>query len=400
MKKALVATTTFPRWSNDSTPSFVFDLSRLISKKGYEVVIIAPHHAGSKKSEKIGKIKVKRFSYFFPAKLQRLCYDGGILPNIKKSFLAKIQVPFLMVSQYFSTKNLIKKEKFDVLHAHWIFPSGFLCTLLSKKYKIPLLLTIHGSDIFALRNIFFRWIQNFTLKHSSFVTVNSSATEMEIKRRFPNIDKIYKIPMGVDFSKFRKRKAIMGSYKGKKIILFVGRLSKQKGIEYLIKAMPNVIKKVKNAKLLIIGEGQTKPELERLKNEVNLKDSIEFLGSQPREKLIDYYNLSDVVVLPALSDKTGTEGLGLVLLEAMATKTAVIGSNIGGIKDIIEDNKTGLRVEQKNPDSLAKAIIKILENNNLRNRFSANGQKFVYKNYSWKTITDRFKDLYGKITRG
>lgn len=399
MKKILVITTTFPRWVNDSTPAFVFDLSKRLTKK-YNLVVLAPHHYKAKKSEVMNGLRIYRFPYFLPEKHQKLCYNGGILPNIKKSFLAKIQVPFFLLSEYFFIKKIMGKEKIDLIHAHWIFPNGFLAALLKKRYGVPLIVTVHGSDIFALRNIFFRFLQGITLKNCDMCTVNSSATETEVLKRLPKFkNKIVKIPMGVDLDKFREKKIVLKKYKEEDIILFVGRLSKQKGVEYLINAMPELLKKIKKARLLIIGEGQTRKELEKLTKRQKLERHVEFLGSLPQNKVIEFYNAAKVVVLPALSDKTGTEGLGLVLLEAMATKTAVVGSNIGGIKDIIRDKETGLLSEQKNPRSLSKCIITLLKDKNLQNKVALNGQKFVKKNYSWDLISNKFSDIYKKTMK-
>lgn len=399
MKNILVITTTFPRWVNDSTPAFVFDLSKRLAKK-YNLVVLAPHHYKAKKFEIIDGLRIYRFPYFLPEKYQKLCYDGGILPNIKKSFLAKIQVPFFLLSEYFSIKKIMGKEKIDLVHAHWIFPNGFLAALLKKKYGVPLIVTVHGSDIFALKNFIFRLIQKITLKNCDMCTVNSSATETEVLKRFPEFkNKIVKIPMGVDLEKFRKKNNVLKKYKEENIILFVGRLSKQKGVEYLISAMPDVLKKIKNARLLIIGEGQSKQDLEKLTRKLRLDKAIDFLGGVAQEDLVDYYNASKAVVLPSLSSKTGTEGLGLVLLEAMATKTAVVGSNIGGIKDIIKDKETGLLSEQKNPRSLSKCIITLLKDKNLRGKVALNGQKFVKKNYSWGLISNKFSDIYKKTMK-
>ena len=108
--KILVLATTFPRWENDSTPRYVYDLSKRLASK-WGMIVLAPHHYGAKKTETHGKLRVKRFSYFKPERLQKLCYDGGIIPNMKKSLLAKIQIPTLIFSEFFSSYSIMKNEK-------------------------------------------------------------------------------------------------------------------------------------------------------------------------------------------------------------------------------------------------------------------------------------------------
>jgi hypothetical protein len=92
--KILFLATTFPRWENDTRPAFVYELAYRLQKSGLEIVVLAPHCAGSKKFELLNEMRVYRFPYFFPTRYQKLAYAGGILPNLKRSNLAKIQVPF------------------------------------------------------------------------------------------------------------------------------------------------------------------------------------------------------------------------------------------------------------------------------------------------------------------
>src|SRR3989344_4666043 len=152
MKKVLIIASTFPRWKNDAEPNFVYTLSSLLAKKGYEVIVLAPHYYGAKKFEIIGDLKVYRFPYFYPLRFQKLCYEGGILENLKKSFLAKIQIPSLLICEFFYTIKIIKKEKIDFIHAHWILPQGFIAAIVKNLYKIPFIATAHAGDVFPLKN--------------------------------------------------------------------------------------------------------------------------------------------------------------------------------------------------------------------------------------------------------
>ena len=237
-------------------------------------------------------------------------------------------------------------------------------------------------------------MQKFVLKNCNACTVNSEATKNEIIRRFPEYrSKIKVIPMGVDTKLFIHKDVKSKKYKNNKIILFVGRLNEQKGVKYLIKAMPLVSKKIRNARLLVIGEGEYKKELQKIAYSLNL-GNVDFLGSVAHKKLADYYNLADVFVLPAVTSSIGTEGQGLVLLEAMSCGTCVIGTETGGIKFLIKDNENGLLVRERNETDLAESISKILSDGKLRQKLSKNGIKFVKENYSWDIIVKKFDVLY------
>lgn len=399
-KKVLVTATTFPRWKNDASPRFVFDLSGRLASQ-YKITVLAPHHNGAEKKEKMGKLEVIRFAYFKPESLQRLCYGGGIIPNMKSSFLAKIQMPLLIISEYFSASKIIRKEKISMLHAHWILPQGFIGVFLKRKYKIPLLVTIHGSDLFPLKNKLFRKMQGFVAKNADMITVNTEATKKELLGRFPEIaNKVKVIPMGVDSSIFRKR-AIKKprEYSKNKILLFVGRLSDQKGLQYLIDSMHDISRYEPSIKLLIVGEGPYKKELEQRIHERGVDKHVEFLGSMHTNEIGRYHNFADVFVMPSLATKTGTEALGLSMLEAMSSGCAVIGTNIGGIPFAIKDGFNGLLVRQKDSHELSHAVITLLKDKKKAGELGNNASKFVRKNYSWEKISKEFSKIYKNLLR-
>ena len=394
--KTLVLTSTFPRWKNDTTPSFVYELSSRLAEKGNKIIVLAPHAENSLRHEDIGKVDIHRFRYFYPPKFEKLAYGAGIIPNFKNSFIAKLNVPFFLLSEYFSAKYLIEKECPNIIHAHWLIPQGIIVAMLKNK-KTKLIVTVHGSDLFPLKNFIFKTLQRKVLKNADFCTVNSKATENEIIERFPEYkDKILLIPMGVDIKLFSPRNVKFRQYKNQKIILFVGRLNEQKGVEYLVKSMPIVNQTIKNAKLLVIGQGDYRNKMQKLANSLNLKN-VEFIGSIPHKNLVDYYNLADVFVLPAVASKIGTEGQGLVLLEAMACGTAVIGTDTGGIKFIVKNNENGLLVRERDEKHLAENIVKVLSNNKLKEKLIKNGIKFVKNNYSWNIIVKTFDKLYNEL---
>jgi len=397
--KVLAIATTFPRWQNDVSPRFVYDLSNKLGSK-YELMILAPHHKGAKKQEKMGNLTVKRFAYFKPESLQKLCYGGGIIPNMRKSFLARIQMPFLILSEFFAASAIIKKDKISMIHAHWMLPQGLVGVYLKRKYKIPLLVTIHGSDLFPLKNLFFKKIQKLVIKNADFVTVNSEATINELRRRFPQCSNIKVIPMGIDINLFKKRKIKKpNKYLKNKLLLSVGRLSDQKGLQYLIDSMQDILKYDSKVRLLIVGEGPFEKELRKRAKNREVEKNIEFLGPLSLKDITKFHNYADIFILPSLSTKTGTEALGLSLLEAMSSGCAVIGTKVGGIPYIIKDNDNGVLVRQKDSQALSRTIITLLKDKKKTNKLGKNAAKFARRGYSWETISSEFIKIYDSILK-
>lgn len=397
----MVTATTFPRWQGDTEPPFVFHLSECLSKKGFEMIILAPHHPGAKHVEKMGNLKVYRFPYFYPKKYQRLCYEGGALPNMERSFLAKVQVPFLILSELYYMAKIIRKEKIDLIHAHWILPQGFLGALCAKLFNIPFVVTAHAGDVFPLKSKFLKFFARHALGNCSACTAVSMATKEAISAILPYAN-VSIISMGVDLSSFspihqneeiKKRYNISGPF-----LLTIGRLAEKKGIKYLIESLPFVLDSFPDAKLLVVGDGPEKASLEALSKSLGLTNAVVFVGPVPNDRLPEYYATADIFIGPSIVARSGdTEGLPVVFMEAMASGTAVIGTDVGGIPDIIRNEKTGLLIEEKNYKQLAESIVRLLMDSSLREILRQNAREYIKTTYAWEHVSNKFSELYENV---
>ncbi len=402
LPNVLVLATTFPRWENDSEPAFVFNLSKRLASKGFNIVVLAPGAPGALAYEEMDGLKIYRFTYFYPKRLQKVCYDGGALPNLKSSWLARIELPFFLLFQFLHIGWNIKKEKIYMIHCHWIVPQGFFSAIFKKIFNIPLFLTAHAGDVFSLNNPILKRIGKFTISQSLLCTVNSNATQQAVLAISNGTTPIKIIPMGVDLDVFngqghdqniKKKYNITGP-----LLLAVGRFAEKKGFKYLIEAMPLILGKHPETKLLIIGFGPLEKSLKRLVENLNISDSVIFPGKMPPVELSNYFAVSDIFVGPSIVDDSGdTEGLGIVFLEALASNTAVIASQVGGITDFIVDYETGLLVNQKDPYDLAQKIMKLITDKKLRREIAYKGKKYVENNFSWGKITDQYLYFYRQI---
>lgn len=400
-KNILVLASTFPRWKNDTTPSFVYNLEKRLSDK-FNIDVLVPHFKGAKKKEIEGNLKIHRFRYFWPEEWQKLCYGGGILPNLRKNKLLWIQGFTLIICEFFSAIRIIKKNGTELIHAHWIIPQGIVAFILKKFFKIPYIITVHGSDIFGLKNSFLTKAKKNILINADYITAVSNAIKDEIIRIINTNKNISVVPMGVDLSLFNPDKYDETIKKNHQIkgplLLFVGRLEDIKGIKYLIKSMLKIIKKSPNAKLLIIGEGPIKKNLEELINNLKLNKSVLLIGALSHEELPKYYSTSDFFISPSIKTKSGhVEGFGLTLVEASLSGSLIIGTKTGGIQDIIEDKKTGFLVEENNSESIADKVIQLLKNKSLYKKVKSNGRNINLKKFSWENSVSSFSKIYNQI---
>jgi len=301
MNNILVFTTTFPTFlERDSTPPFVYELSRRLAKKeDVHIIVLTPFRKKTKIFEKRDNLKIYRFKYGFIS----LC-EGAILPNLKKNKFLYFQVPFLLFFAFVNLARIVKKEKINIIHAHWIIPQGFIAVFYKKLFRkknLKIICTSHGGDIFGLQNSLMKKIKRWTLNNVDRLTVVSNAIKDEVKKLNIREDlPIEVIPMGVDDKKFnfnqyderiKERYGIKGPS-----LLFVGRLAEKKGVKYLIDAMPKVIEEYPETKLLIVGSGPLENGLKAQVKNLNLENNVIFTGAIPNNELPSYYATADIFI--------------------------------------------------------------------------------------------------------
>ncbi len=375
-KKLLVLTSTFPRWKNDTLPPFVYELSKRLTDK-FDVTVLAPSYPGAKDFEIMDKMKVYRFHYFI-RQFEKLAGSGGILPVLSKNPFYYFVVPFFLLGEYLAAKKLVEKERPDIIHAHWIIPQGLIAYFIKKKFNIPYVVTSHGSDIFGLQQKFLIDLKRKVLKEAKHITGVSNAIKDEILKLVPEIE-VSVIPMGVDSKLFNPKKRDLSIKKKYGIkgpfLLFVGRLTEKKGVRYLIEAMPEVIKRYPEAKLMIIGTGELEKELKELAIKLNVNDNIIFMGAIQNKDLPKYYATADIFIGPSIITKYGDrEGSPVAFVEAGMCGCWLIVSNLEGIKEIIINKRNGIYFKEKNTNELINSIfisIKLL--NKSKNNF------YIYK---------------------
>jgi glycosyltransferase involved in cell wall biosynthesis len=370
---------------------------------GWKVIVQAPNFPGGKQDETIDGVEVRRFDYYFRAR-QALCYRSGMLANLRQSPSLWFQVPLFLCSMFFNAALLIRRERINLIHAHWVLPQGLVARALQSWLKVPVVLTVHGGDAFAFRGSIGRTLKRLALRNVDACTANSSATQKEIRKCDPARD-IRIIPMGVDVDSFHPKNFEQNLRTELQIegemILFVGRLVEKKGVRELLNAMPSVIRAFPKAVLVVIGEGIERKELEGLAQSLGIQPSVRFLGRIANEDLPKYYAAAHVFVGPSIVDKFGdTEGLGIVFLEAAASQVAMIGTSVGGISDVLIDQITGTQVSPNDPDQLAREINRLLRSPELRDSLGLKARHHVVENFSWKCIATSFTKLFEEVIDG
>lgn len=388
--KVLYIVSAFPRYEGDVITPWMVETIKRLKREGVEVTVFSPAYKGLKSHQVYG-IPVKRFRYFL-SKWENLTHEETAPDRVAKGFFPKLLVFFYLLFGSFSIIKLCLGEKFDVIHAHWVVPHfwfGFLARLVSQA---PIVATFYGVELRWVKTkvSIFKPFLKWSIKSSNKIIAISQHTHKEVVDLFNRDVEI--IPYGVSLSE----KDLTGekSLAKQRSILFVGRLVERKGVQYLIESFGRIVKDTQ-AQLVIIGQGPEKEKLQRLAKEKNLDDKIIFTGFVDDESLKNYYQNCSVFVLPAITDEKGdTEGLGVVLIEALSYKKPVVASNVGGITDIVINGKTGLLVPEKNSEELTIALKRILSDTNLAKRLGEEGYNHVKEKFGWDRIIQQLKKTY------
>jgi glycosyltransferase involved in cell wall biosynthesis len=390
--KVCFVSSVFARYDGDRSASFLIEEIKRLQMLGYIVKVFAPSFRGLKNHSVYG-IEVYRFRYFFE-KWENLTHDSGA-PNKIRNPLYLFIALFYIVFGSLSFMRISKRERWDIIHVHWPFPHGIFGFLGSRVCGARVISSFHGAELLLQKKYpFVRRFLEHAIRNSRFITSNSTFTASEINKIVDTHVEI--IPYGVTIEKKYKDIRIQHD----RYLLFVGRLIQRKGVRYLIEAMEE-LNINGDLKLYIVGEGDQKSYLQQLVRAKGLENVILFQGFVPNEMLDRFYNECKAFVLPAIVDDRGdTEGLGIVLIEALMYKKPVIASNVGGIGDIVKDGETGLLVPEKSSKAIVDAVEFIMAKPDVANELGERGYSFIEENFSWKSIIHRVDTLYQRVFDG
>ncbi len=316
--------------------------------------------------------------------IKRLPYDFEIVTYPGFARLPLLRALLFLIFGFFDA--LIKgwKKGFDIIHAHYAVPQGLLGVMLKQVFRLPLVVTLHGTDInYLAKRRGTGYLVRLVLNNADIVVAVSHFLKAEAEKLGIGAEKIRVIYNGVELPEYRETVRDMS-------ILFVGSLVKQKGVDVLIRAFYMVKKRVPKAKLIIVGDGSERENLEELCRSLRLED-VYFTGK--KKELSAYYSHSRVLALPSRA-----EGFGLVALEAMAFGTPVVATQVGGIPEVVIHGETGMLVESDNAEALAEALVKVLSDEALWQSLSTRARERASR-FSWDVAAEEYAKLYEELGR-
>ncbi|MFE8702213.1 N-acetyl-alpha-D-glucosaminyl L-malate synthase BshA [Cytobacillus sp. FJAT-54145] len=353
------------------------ELGKLLAEKGHEIHFI---------------------SSSLPFRLKKM-YHNIFYHQVEVNQYSVFQYPPYDIALASKMAEVIQREELDLLHVHYAIPHA-VCAILAKQMSgtdVKIVTTLHGTDITVLGyDPSLSDAIRFGIEKSDVVTAVSNSLisqTYDLLKPDKRLDPVYNF---IDTRVYQKSdslhlKEVYGIKDEEKVVIHVSNFRAVKRVPDVVKAFAKIEQKVP-AKLLLVGDGPEMSVVCKLVGELNLRGKVLFLGKQ--DNLEELYSISDLKLL--LSEK---ESFGLVALEAMACGVPCIGTNIGGIPEVILDGETGFLCEVGDVSSIADKAIEILSNKTLHTYFSSNSVRLVNEKFNADIIVKEYEDLYFKILK-
>lgn len=297
-----------------------------------------------------------------------------------------------------SVSDLAQNLRFDLIHAHTTLPDGFGAALFARRMGIPFVITVHGYDVqwaVHLRPSVRQAILETWEKADRVICVSETLWRRCVALWEGPTEKFVTIPNGTALDRLASEgqaEEIRNRYPHRTLLLTVATLIPQKGHEFVLHALPRVVRHHPDVLYLIIGEGKEATRLRALAQELGMENHVAFCGAQPHAEAMAHIAACQVFVMPSWN-----EALGIAYLEAMAHGKPVVGCQGEGIADVVTDGETGLLVPPRDTNAIAEALLWLLDHPVEAQQMGKKARELVLQGYTWDHNARRVREVYEEV---
>jgi glycosyltransferase involved in cell wall biosynthesis len=394
--RILQLASSYPLEQNDGTAPFVRSIARALAARGHEVRVLVPERAGAPRRTVEPGLTVDWVPYAPHPRLRIIGHAQSLHNDMRLRPLVFMVLPLYLRALLAAGGSLCRTWRPDVIHAHWVVPNGPVAALLARLYRLPLAISLHGSDIFmALRSPLYSLAAAWSFGRSTAVIACSPALRDGALRLHARPCCVHLLPHGADPQRFRPP-AELPADGTPPIVLSLGRLVPKKGLDILMAAAPSILSAAPEAEIWIAGEGTQRGELEARRDSLapDLARRVRFLGLVPWDDVPAVLRRATVFVVPSVRDDAGNEdGLPTIILEAMACACPIVASNIAGVPLVVRHGQNGLLTPPGDSAALASQVIALLADPPRRARIGEAGRALVERELTWSAIAARMEPL-------
>jgi N-acetyl-alpha-D-glucosaminyl L-malate synthase BshA len=334
-------------------------------------------------------------TYERPVAIQGIDYENVITHLVSVVEYPLFKYPPYTIALSSEMVRVAQEENLDVLHVHYAIPHSTAALLAREATGVPYIVTLHGSDVTILgSDPAYHSINTLSVERADAVTAVSSFMAREAYERLGLNRDIQVIPNFVDSTVFSPApcESSENNLGGDFVIIHVSNFRPVKRIQDLIYAMKIISKEAPRARLVLVGDGPERHNVERLISQLELKEKVILTGF--RSNIPNLLRCSDAVVICS-----ETESAPLTLLEGLSCGLPVVATNVGGIPEILQDGVNGFLVEPKHPEDIADKLLCLISDMNLRSRLGIEARKTIEKKYTAEKVVFQYEEIYKKLNK-
>lgn len=404
--KVLSITSSYPRYDGDPTAPFMESISRHVAARGHEVHVLLPANREWSRPATEGGVHFHPYRYSPLRSWTPWGYSESLEAGVKIRRPLYALAPLVFLSALRASKSLLSRERFDLVHAHWVVPNGPIGALIARRHKLPLVISLHGSDISVAQRS--GWIGRLTRSSFARAAAVTAPSEdlLERARGLGAKGHLEVIPYGADVSAFAADPAAaarireqLGLSANHTVVCAIGRFVHWKGFDYLIEAFAKASFALPQMRLVFVGDGDLREDLEARTRSLGVSQTVTFAGMASRNEMPGYLAAADIVVVPSIHYDGYVDGLPNVALEAMAAGKPLVATRVGGLPQLVQSGENGLLVDERDSDALADAIATLARDPDLRSRLGENGRTLIRDSMNWDVVAERFESVYERVVR-
>lgn len=393
----VMVTTSYPRFPGDSVGTFMEPIARSVAARGHEVHVVAPWHPLVTRPRIEHGLHFHFYKYAPLRSLNVFGYAAAMRADVTLRGAAYAAAPFGLAAGWLMARRIARQSRASIMHGHWVIPNGVTAALAAPA--LPLVISLHGSDMYVAERLApARFAARAAFRRAGYVTACSADLAARAIRLGADPERTAIVAYGVDAGRFhpdpaarKDERARLGIPPSKLLVAAAGRLVSKKGFEYLIDALV----RVPDAVLVLAGDGSLREDLRRRAAARGVLERLRLIGDCTQDQVSRLFAAADAIATPSIRDDAGNvDGLPNVVLEALASGTALVTTPAGGIAAVVADGVTAVVVPERDPGRIAAALARLHADAELRARIGAAGRQLVIERFGWDKTAEAFEHGY------
>ncbi len=399
--------TSYPRFDGDTVGTFMRPIATGLAARGHAIHMVLPWHPKLARGTVHEGVHFHPFHYSPVERWHVFGYAGALRADVHLRGMAMAVAPSALLAGWRTAARVARDIDATIVHGHWVVPGGAMAAWAAGAR--PLVVSLHGSDVYVAER---HWPARLAARRALTRARAIVACSEDLRQRAIGLgadpSRTETVPYGVDTQRFapdpgaRARVRAAHGLTGDDAVVFaIGRFVRKKGFEYLVEAIAGLRTRVPNVRLVLAGWGDLEGTLRSHASQLSVSDRIQFVGLVPHDTVPGWLAAADVIAVPSVRDEAGNvDGLPNVVLEGLASGTAVVATTAGGIGSVISDGSTGLLVPERDVEALAEAIARLLADGDLRARLGRAARAAMEHSGTWPQVIDRYEAAYARAVAG